>query len=225
MEGWIKLHRVALEKGWLSDHKLWVVWCYCLLKASYRERKIMVNRQSITLLPGQFVFGRNQMSRELRMKPSTVYRIMKRLEDEQNIIIKSNNKFSIVTVVNWHTYQDAMTSDEHQKELPKNNKQTTTGHKQEVKHKRREYTSAFTSFWESYPRKIAKEDAFKAWQKLNPHNGLVEHILSALSSQKQTAAWTKEDRRFIPYPATWLNGRRWEDEIPDTMQSHRRLAY
>lgn len=39
------------------------------------------------------------------MKPSTVYSYMKLLEENGNITIKSNNKFSLVTVVNWELYQ------------------------------------------------------------------------------------------------------------------------
>ena len=39
------------------------------------------------------------------MKPSTVYLYMKLLENNNNITIKPNNKFSVVTIVNWELYQ------------------------------------------------------------------------------------------------------------------------
>ena len=26
--------------------------------------------------------------------------------------------------------------------------------------------------------------------------------------------WTKDGGQFIPHAATWLNGKRWEDELP-----------
>ena len=38
-------------------------------------------------------------------------------------------------------------------------------------------------------------------------------LIDAIEKQKQTPDWNKENGKYIPYPATWLNGRRWEDEI------------
>ncbi len=76
-----------------------------------------------------------------------------------------------------------------------------------------EYISAFESFWEQYPNKKAKKDAFKSWMKLKPTEELVSKILSALESHKKTSQWTKDNGQFVPYPATWLNKGRWEDEV------------
>lgn len=37
-------------------------------------------------------------------------------------------------------------------------------------------------------------------------------MAAALERQKRSRDWTKEGGQFVPYPATWLNQRRWEDE-------------
>ena len=74
----------------------------------------------------------------------------------------------------------------------------------------------FDRFWGAYPRKVSKADARKAFAKLNPDVALVEDMLRALDWQKRLPEWTKDGVKFIPYPATWLNGRRWEDEQPKT---------
>lgn len=65
----------------------------------------------------------------------------------------------------------------------------------------------FDSFWKLYPRKEAKALAVKAWKKAKV-NGEVASVLASLAKQKNN--WT--DPKFIPHAATWLNGRRWEDE-------------
>ena len=70
----------------------------------------------------------------------------------------------------------------------------------------------FDRFWGAYPRKVSKADARKAFAKLNPDGELVEAMLRALDWQKRLPEWTKDGGQFIPYPATWLNARRWEDE-------------
>ena len=70
----------------------------------------------------------------------------------------------------------------------------------------------FDRFWGAYPRKVSKADARKAFAKLNPDGELVEAMLRALDWQKRLPEWTKDGGQFIPYPATWLNACRWEDE-------------
>jgi hypothetical protein len=72
---------------------------------------------------------------------------------------------------------------------------------------------AFLKFYEAYPRHTRKAAALKAWRKLNPDHGLLEAILNAIEQQKQTEQWRKDGGQYIPHPATWLNDRRWEDEV------------
>jgi hypothetical protein len=73
----------------------------------------------------------------------------------------------------------------------------------------------FLRFWESYPRKVAKPDAARAFAKIDPPEELLEEILRAVSRAVKSDAWTKDGGQFIPHPATWLNKRRWEDESPE----------
>lgn len=66
----------------------------------------------------------------------------------------------------------------------------------------------FDRFWGKYPRKLAKPAAFKVWKKLSPNDSLFKAIMDAVERTK----WPVDDT-FIPHPATWLNQRRWEDEL------------
>lgn len=72
---------------------------------------------------------------------------------------------------------------------------------------------SFESFWALYPKKVGKGAARRAWTKLKPSDELVERIAVAVASQRTSAQWTKDDGRFIPNPATWLNEARWDDEL------------
>ena len=72
---------------------------------------------------------------------------------------------------------------------------------------------SFTRFWDAYPRKVAKQEAAKAWSKIKVDEALQGRILAALDAQKKSDQWTRENGKYIPHPATWLRGRRWEDEI------------
>lgn len=68
-------------------------------------------------------------------------------------------------------------------------------------------------FWEAYPKKVAKAAALKAWKKLKPDQELTNTILAAIEKQKQSDQWRKDNGQYIPNPATWLNGGRWEEPL------------
>lgn len=88
---------------------------------------------------------------------------------------------------------------------------------EEDKRKENKYSSQemFEIFWKEYPKKTAKADAIKAWGKINPDDSLFQIIMESLIKSKASKNWTKNNGEFIPYPATWLNGKRWEDEIKE----------
>lgn len=71
------------------------------------------------------------------------------------------------------------------------------------------YMDDFDMFWMTYPKKVGKEAARKAWLKVNPNLTIV---LQALSWQKESPQWFKNNGQFIPNPSTWINQHRWEDE-------------
>lgn len=76
-----------------------------------------------------------------------------------------------------------------------------------------EYSETFMSFWTAYPKKTGKGAAYKSWQKIKPSKALTEKIVASVVEHSKTKQWQKENGQFIPNPATFLNQRRWEDEI------------
>lgn len=80
------------------------------------------------------------------------------------------------------------------------------------KRNRAEYSELFERFWKAYPKKVAKGTAAKAFKKAKVDESLLQDILKALEWQRETKQWKAEGGRYIPNPATYLNGRRWEDE-------------
>lgn len=77
-----------------------------------------------------------------------------------------------------------------------------------------EFPPGFDRFWSAYPRKVAKGQAAKAFARLRADEALIGRMLAAVRQQSASEAWRKDGGQFIPHPATWLNGRRWEDEAP-----------
>lgn len=108
--------------------------------------------------------------------------------------------------------------------LPNTTKQNTTEHNLTVGEEspntppraRKKSAPGFDVFYERYPRKTGRQDAEKAWIKLDPSHELIEEIHAAVERQKGWESWQSG---YIPHPATFLNGRRWEDEEPPRKQA------
>lgn len=130
--GYVRLWRRSLDAGWLKNHKLWVFWSWCLLKASHKECDVFVGFQKVHLLPGQFIFGRAKAARTLTMTEREVRTCLTTLKTTNNVTVKATSKFSIVSIINWDTYQqinetnDQQTDQQKANERPTNDQQTTT---------------------------------------------------------------------------------------------------
>ena len=69
----------------------------------------------------------------------------------------------------------------------------------------------FLEFWKLYPRRVAKLDAQKAWKKVPEVEQ--QMALDFLEAMNRLCGWP--EIAFIPYPASWIRGKRWEDELDD----------
>lgn len=103
--GYIKLWRKSLDKGLLRNHKLWAFWSWCLLRASHKDHTVTVGYQEVQLSPGQLIFGRRKAGEELGMSEREIRTGLASLKYMEKVTIKSTNKYSIITVINWPTYQ------------------------------------------------------------------------------------------------------------------------
>lgn len=72
----------------------------------------------------------------------------------------------------------------------------------------------FAYFWEYYPQKKAKKTAFDAFKKAIKKVAL-EELVMAVERHKRSSEWKASKGKYIPYPATWLNGERWLDDVAE----------
>ncbi len=105
-DGWIKVYRSLLKSPIFSSEKGLKVWVWCLLKATHAHHKQYVGRVLVPLSPGQFVFGRQSAAQELRMNESTVRDWISVLRGDRYIDVKSFNKYSVISIINWQDYQE-----------------------------------------------------------------------------------------------------------------------
>jgi len=115
--GFIVLHRKLINSQvWLNDGLL-KLFLWCLLKANHKDKWVPVNTgrgsSQVKIKRGQFLFGRKTAAKELKMKPATVYSRMQKLQNMQNISMQSSSHYSVVTVCNYNSYQNAKNRVQH----------------------------------------------------------------------------------------------------------------
>lgn len=89
--GWIKLHRRILDdESFFRSGHTFTLFIWLLLKAD-RTGKVVVTRKEI--------------ADYLKIKPSTVYQTLQRLQIQQRCNSKSNNKNTTIQICNWDRYQ------------------------------------------------------------------------------------------------------------------------
>ena len=74
------------------------------------------------------------------------------------------------------------------------------------------YLLSFERFYSVYPRKKGKQDAIKWFKKNKPNDEFVSMLVEDVNKRMATE-WNGKESQYLPYPASYLNGKRWEDEI------------
>lgn len=130
--GWVKLHRSLMDWEWYADSNMVRLFIHCILKANHKPAKW----QGVHVARGQFVTGLYKLSEETGISVQTLRTCLQRMNG-QELTSKSTNRFSVITVLNYDSYQAQ--DDQHQqanqqttnKQLTNN--QQTTNNKQECK--------------------------------------------------------------------------------------------
>ena len=204
MAGWIKLHRQLLKSDTFKNDKLLKVWIYCLLKTSHAEHEILVGRQKVKLLPGQFIYGRKRAAMDLDMPESTLRDYVEILVKSENITVRATNKYSVITLINWDTYQ----SDEEKDDSRHDSKRTAKGQQMDtnknvknVKNEK-EYLNTFEHVWFLYPRKKGKGSVSDT-QKKKIHKIGIDEMTRCVERYRKATTGTKE--QFLQYGSTFFN--------------------
>ncbi len=85
-----------------------------------------------------------------------------------------------------------------------------------------DFMEGFDAFWQIYPRKVAKASALKAWKRAATSEAIKDEIMRGLGEQRHVMV--TGGIKYTPHAATWLNGRRWEDEQAVTPSVTRHIA-
>jgi hypothetical protein len=177
--GYVKLWRKSMDSGWIKNHKLWAFWTYCLLKASYKEFDAVIGLQVVHLLPGQFLFGRKKASEETGLTEREIRTILEFLRKAGNLTIKTTNKFSIITIVNWHIYQGGEAEKDQQNDQQMANKWPYTKTKEHKKRTPAEISLKISTLKSRYSNPDLIERAIIALASTRKNNRIADSVVLA----------------------------------------------
>jgi len=131
--GWIKLDRRIAGWGWYKDANTFRVFMHLLLTANWEASEY----QGFKVDRGSIVVGVNALSAQIGISVQATRTSLKKLEKTGEINKQSTNKFSIVSICNYETYQSKETTSNKPttNEQQTSNKRATTS--KEVKKERR----------------------------------------------------------------------------------------
>lgn len=114
--GWFKFYRRIFDNPICTkDAEHFFVWCYLLAEAEFEDgERVLFQNEEITLKKGQLLRTINQIANDLHIKEMKVYRILKLLENEKQIVKQTSNKKTLITVLNWEEYQSCEKPNEEQ---------------------------------------------------------------------------------------------------------------
>ena len=222
MDGWLKLYRSILDSAVFQDAEVLKVWIWLLCNVAFEQHDTICYGKVIHLKPGQIATGRKKIAQCTDLNETKVYRALTALKSLGNIEIKSTNKYSIITVVNWEKYQDEngkRTTNEQQtnskttaEEQQINNKRTQHKNGKNGKNEKNIYIcSFFQSVWDEYPKKLGKSKVTKAAMEQLEEAG-EDAVMAAVRSYVEKIKKEGTEEKYIMHGSTFFNGA-WRDYV------------
>ena len=216
MNGFILLYRQITEWEWYQNPNTFRVFLHCLLMANFTDGRF----EGMDIKRGQFVTSLPSLSKQTRLSIQQVRTALDHLKSTGEITDYSTSKYRVITVVKYDQYQiDNRQNNSQSTGNQQASNSQSTGEQQQYKknnknnNDKKNNNELFDRFWSVYPRKVGKENARKAFAKVNPDETLLNTMIEAVAKQSKCDQWIRDGGQYIPHPATWINGHRWEDEV------------
>ncbi|MCH8054573.1 MAG: hypothetical protein IH857_00260, partial [Deltaproteobacteria bacterium] len=196
-------------------------WVDLLLSANHSHGKVPIGSKLIPVERGQVLTSQLSLAKRWRWNRKTVNAFLTLAKGDQILDFESSKGvdtgYTLITIRNYSKYQDrenetldieADNGTDIQGTMEGHPRDNNNKNKEEIKKKiicslptgstsgngvsELSLSESFDVFWQAYPRKVAKEDAGKAWKKLKPTAEVLNAILADVGRRKKTGEWRKE---------------------------------
>jgi len=202
--GWVKIHRKLTDWEWFTERHMARLFLYLLLSANHKPKKWRGTMVGV----GQLITGRKALALKTGVSEQSIRTCLARFVSTGEITIKSTNKYSIITICNYSTYQivenginQQLTSNQ-----PTTNQQSTTNKK--VKNVKKEKKRTII------PDIFPITNKMREW--FNKQN--FKHIAIEPATEQFIDYWKSEGKLKADWLATWRNGikrqEKWDADKP-----------
>ena len=198
--GWIKIHRKIINNTIFLNSNLLQLFLYCILRANHKTTEIIFNGEIVKLDTGSFIAGRFQIAEDLKMNPSSVYKNLKKLQKLSYISLKSNNRFTIVTVIKYSTYQN-LEFESNNKVTTKEQQSNTDKNDKNDKNKEKEENNILI-----FPKNLQDIITVEIWEDWVKHRREIEKPLTESVVKKQVSFLLKQNNPIECIESSIRNG-------------------
>lgn len=219
-KGWISIDRCIMEHFLYKEKRVfskYEAWIDILLNVNHSDAEVLIDNKIFNVKRGQSLYSLDTWASRWNWNKSKVRRFLNLLQECSMVVTNSEQKTTRLTVCKYDSYQGERNADETQMKRKRhaNDTQTTPNNNDNKNNNENNDKEdlLFNQFWSKYPVKVAKEKCKAKFNKLSTLDK--DKILSTLDDYTKHKPF-KEYRH--PNPDTYLNQRRWEDEINNHKQ-------
>lgn len=204
-----------MEHRYFHNEKLLKFYLWCIMRANWSDKTIMVGHQTITLQRGQFVFGLVSASEQLNMSIQTIRTLLSILVADHKINKQTTNKYTVITVIKYDTWQCTGEGAQHANQQT-NNKQITTDNKNKNKTLKsipqNSFPNAaeiFEKCWQEYPRREGRKAAERHFYASVKSVEEARELFTAIQNYKELIRG--KDMQYVKQGSTFFNN--WRDYV------------
>lgn len=212
-KAFIKVYRKFLEWEWYDNINTKTLFIHCLLRANWKPTKW----HGIEIEAGQFVTSLPSLAEETQLTIQQVRTALEHLTSTGEITSKQQAKCRIITVNNWSAYQgdNSQPNRESTGNQQEDNREVTAD--KEIKNIRSKeekninidvidkYSLSFNEFWDNYPRRQDKGQAYKCYQARLNDGYTEEQLLTACKNYAAECEREKREKKYTKVASTFLS--------------------
>lgn len=221
--GFIVIWRKFEDTSFYKDSYAVHLALHLIMRANHEPRNVLLNGNEIVINRGQCVCGRFSLAKETGMKPSTIRNKLALLKKLGFLDIKTNNKFSIVSICKYNDYQNKKEEKGQELGQPEDSQRTARGHKQQLNNDNNANNNiysadlvnktpikddVFNAVWLKYPKRVGKKSAYRHFKASVKTEQDVNNLWIALKHYLESKPVAQG---FIQNGSTWFNN--WQDWI------------
>lgn len=230
----------GIVNHWIyEDAEYFKVWFEMLYRARYSQEPEtkLIDGILVEMNYGEFIYGRTKWSERLKISERRLRTLIDKLQRDNMIeSVTKFPRFTVYRIINYAKYNQQNDQQEDQSgqgipdfddhpndqrptsRRPAGDQRATTKeqginkvNKSNKGKQGKTYTAEFDEFWNVYPRKLGKLEAFKTWERIIKKGESPTVIIQCASNYAQDCINRKTEEQYIKHPKTFLNDERYKD--------------